>query len=103
MNWIRALEQESVEIASLQIRDLNSLYLAITSRNLLFKIAKAIAPEKYTLKPTYDSPINSVEQESNLKKILSYFTHNKMLKSEHAWKARSFIMKDNRTVLNIMK
>lgn len=26
-----------------------------------------------------------------------------MLKSEHAWKARSFVMKDNRTVLNIMK
>lgn len=38
-----------------------------------------------------------------MKKILSFFTHNKILKSENAWKARSLVMKDNKTTINVMR
>jgi hypothetical protein len=62
-------------------------------KNLLYKVATAIMPEKYTLKPTYETPINQMEQESNIKKVLSFLAHNKILRSELAWKAKSLVKK----------
>ena len=92
--WIQALQKNSNNIAKFQIRDLNSLYSAIVHSNLLYQIAEAILPEKYTLKPTYEKPVNHIEQESNLKKILSFYVHQRIIKSEYNWKARSIVKKD---------
>lgn len=79
--WIQRLEQQSPSIARMQIRDMVSLQAAITNSNLLFRIAEVILPEKYTIKPTYERPINHVEQESNMKKILAFLAHNRVLRS----------------------
>ena len=51
--WIRALEQNNPDICKLRIRDFKSLQNSIISSNLLYKIASAIIPQKYVLKPTY--------------------------------------------------
>lgn len=66
-------------------------------------MATTIIPEKYTLKPTYEHPVNAMEQESNLKKILSFYSHNKILRSELAWKAKSLVKRDKATTLQILK
>ena len=84
-----------------------ALYSAVINSNLLFKIAEVILPEKYTIKPTYERPINHIEQESNLKKILAFFTHNRVLKPDYTLKARSIIKRDkivlNHLLIDLMK
>lgn len=87
----------------MQIRDYNALVTNILCNNFLYKIATVIFPEKYTLKPTYEEPINHMEQESNIKKILSFYAHNKVLKSELAWKAKSIVKKEKSITLQVMK
>lgn len=44
-----------------------------------------------------------MEQESNIKKILSFLAHNKILRSELAWKAKSLVKKEKNTTIQILK
>lgn len=40
---------------------------------------------------TYQRPINDVQKESNLKKILGYLIQNKMIRSDYLWKTRALV------------
>jgi hypothetical protein len=44
-----------------------------------------------------------MEQESNLKKILSFLAHNKMLKNEQVWKAKAMVKREKTAILQVMK
>lgn len=87
----------------MQIRDFNTLLTNILCKNLLYQIAATILPQKYTPKPTYDEPVNQMEQESNIKKILSFYAHSKILRTDLAWKAKSIVKKEKSTTIQIMK
>ena len=100
--WIQTLEKHSQNIAKLQIRDILALYSAINNSNLLYKIAEVVMPEKYTLRPTYQKPLNHIEQESNLKKIISFYVHQRIIKSDYNWKLRSIVKKDKAVITHLL-
>ena len=96
------LEQNNPEICKLRIRDHKILQNSITNSNLLYTIAATIIPQKYLLKPTYDQPVNFVEQQANLRKILSFLMQNKVLKNDYVWKIKNIVKKDRYIINNLM-
>ena len=54
------------------------------------------------MKPTYEQPVNTIEQEANLRKILSFMMQNKVLKNDYVWKVKSVVKKDRYIIKNLM-
>jgi hypothetical protein len=100
--WMRELEQENTTVTDMQVRDFSSLLAAVLTHHLLYRVAVIITPEKYALKPTYDHPTAAVEQESNLRKILSFYVQNKILKIEPMAVAKKMVKRERSAVVKVV-
>jgi hypothetical protein len=50
---------------------------------------------KKAVTPTYEYPINEIQKESNLKKVLGYLLQSKIIRSDYLWKAKSLLKNES--------
>jgi hypothetical protein len=77
----------------MKIRSEETLYSMIANSDFLFHYAWFITGKK-AITPNYERPFNAIQKESNLKKALSYFIQNKIIRSDYLWKSRSLLKRE---------
>lgn len=92
------LEKISGEIASLKIRNEASLFNAVISTDFLYYYGWIITNKK-TITPNYPQTMNSVQKESNLKKVIGFLVQHKIIRSDYLWKTKS-LMKKEKNIIN---
>lgn len=90
ITWIRSVERNYPEIGSFKIRNWESLHQAFVKSDFLFQYSWFITGKK-AVTPTYERPVNDIQKESNLKKVLGYLVQSKIVRSDYLWKAKALI------------
>jgi hypothetical protein len=88
--WIRSVERSYPPIGEFKIRNEPALFAAVTGTDFLFHYSWFITGKK-AVTPTYERPVNDIQKESNLKKVLGYLVQSKIIRSDYLWKAKALL------------
>lgn len=77
------------------------LYNSIICTDFLFHYSWFITGKK-AVTPTYERPVNDIQKESNLKKVLGYLVQNKIIRSDYLWKSRSLVKREQTLIKDLV-